>query len=110
MALNVTCVFDEERKYWNMEAEGEVDVATAAQLRALLTQRYEEIPADIVLDMAELCYIDSTGLGVLIGAYGRMKEKGHVIRIVNPRENIAKLLRITCLDKIFGGDINDRSI
>lgn len=107
MALTMTCGFDEASKKWNIKLEGEVDVATATELRALLTKKYEEMPADFALDLSDLCYIDSTGLGVLIGAYGRMKEKGNVIRIEHPRENIAKLLRITSLDKIFGGDIHD---
>lgn len=101
MALQITNSFDKGAQNWNIKIEGEVDVATAAELRALLTDRYQTAPADMVLELSNLCYIDSTGLGVLIGAYGRMQEAGHSIRIINPRENIAKLLRITSLDRIF---------
>lgn len=101
MALQMTHCFNEERKAWTIKADGEIDVATAGGLRTLLADVYEEKTADIIMDMADLCYIDSTGLGVLIGAFGRMQEKGHRILIENPRENIAKLLRITSLDKIF---------
>lgn len=101
MALQIRKSFIESTGMWNLKVDGEIDVATAAELRKLLAIVYEKTPADIVLDMTGLCYIDSTGLGVLIGAYGRMQESGHRILIENPRENIAKLLRITSLDKIF---------
>lgn len=101
MALQTKNSFNSGTKLWNIKVDGEIDVATAADLRKLLTDMYQETQADIVLDMTDLCYIDSTGLGVLIGAYGRMHEEGYGVHIVNPRENIAKLLRITSLDKIF---------
>ncbi|MBR4075177.1 MAG: STAS domain-containing protein, partial [Firmicutes bacterium] len=48
-----------------------------------------------------LSYIDSTGLGVIIGAYGRMKEQGVSVKLLNPAKNVEKLLKITSLDRIF---------
>lgn len=101
MALQTSYSFNDDKKSWNITVNGEVDVANAQELRGLLAQVYKETPADIILDLADLCYIDSTGLGVLIGAYGRMKESGNRVLVKNPRENIDKLLRITSLDKIF---------
>ena len=101
MALQMKHDFSREAGAWKIRVSGEVDVATAGELRSLLADLFLEKQADIVLDMRDLSYIDSTGLGVLIGAYGRMQESGHGIRVEHPRENIAKLLRITSLDKIF---------
>lgn len=101
MELQIKKSFGEVQNLWDVKLSGEVDVSTAGKLRDLLADIFQEKPADIMIDMADLAYIDSTGLGVLIGAFGRMQEKEHSIRIKNPRENIAKLLRITSLDKIF---------
>lgn len=93
--------YQEDQGTWHVNVDGEVDVATAAELRTLLRKLYEEKAADIVLDAETLRYMDSTGLGVLIGAYGRMQEQEHRILIVQPRENIKKLLRVTTLDRLF---------
>ncbi|WP_130863086.1 STAS domain-containing protein [Bacilliculturomica massiliensis] len=101
MALQMKHDFSQEAGVWKVRVSGEVDVATAGGLRGLLADLFQEKQSDIVLDMSDLSYIDSTGLGVLIGAYGRMQESGHGIRVEHPRENIAKLLRITSLDRIF---------
>lgn len=101
MELQIIESFSEAEGTWKIGLGGEVDVSTAGNLRDILSKLFQQKQADIVLDLADLAYIDSTGLGVLIGAFGRMQEKGYGLRIENPRENIAKLLRITSLDKIF---------
>jgi anti-sigma B factor antagonist len=46
-------------------------------------------------------YIDSTGLGILIGALKRLKQEDKDIIISNIRPNVGKLLKITGLDKVF---------
>ncbi|MDR0569781.1 MAG: STAS domain-containing protein [Clostridiales Family XIII bacterium] len=102
MALSVESrLIINEREYWEVKLRGDVDIANAADFRAALREAYFEKPADIIIDASELSYIDSTGLGVIIGAYGRMRDKGHGILIENPKANVKKLLNITSLDKIF---------
>ena len=101
MSLMMQSNFNEEIEKWDLVAEGEVDISTAPQLRAILDNAYQEKQADINLHLDELSYIDSTGLGVIIGAYGRMQENHNKITILNPKENIRKLLSITSLDKIL---------
>ncbi|MDR1571036.1 MAG: STAS domain-containing protein [Clostridiales Family XIII bacterium] len=101
MALTIDCRMIEGEGCWEIKLAGEVDIASAAKFRAALTESYDSRPADVRLDASELCYIDSTGLGVIIGAYGRMQANSHSIRIENPRANVEKLLHITSLDKIF---------
>jgi anti-sigma B factor antagonist len=92
---------NETSEYWKMKLSGEVDIESASKFRTALTEAYSKKPADIVIDASDLNYIDSTGLGVVIGAFGRMNEKGHKIVIEKPRTNIRKLLNITSLDQIF---------
>ena len=102
MSLIVKCeLIAHDGEYWEMALEGEVDVASASKLRNALAEAYLDKPADIYINAEGLSYIDSTGLGVIIGAFGRMKENGHRIVIEEPRENVKKLLNITNLDKIF---------
>lgn len=101
MALQIDSHFDEKTKKWDIVLYGEVDILTAPDLRAALDNNFLENAEDMLLHLDRLNYIDSTGLGVMIGAYARMQEKGKKITLLNPKENIEKLLRITSLDKIF---------
>ena len=65
------------------------------------TKLVEKKPIDIKIDCTDLEYIDSTGLGVLIGVLKRLKVNEKDIYILNPRKNVKKIFDITGLDKIF---------
>jgi len=101
MSLQIKSSFDENVEKWEIDLAGEIDISSAAEFRDLLEKAYKEKKGDIVLRFDNLNYIDSTGLGVIIGAYGKMKEDNRNIKILNPRKNIKKLLTITNLDQIL---------
>lgn len=105
MSLQIQRNYNQELNKWNFCLEGEVDISTASRFRTEIEEAYQKKAADIELDFQHLSYIDSTGLGVMIGAYGRMKEKGNKIVLINPKENIKKLLSITSLDKVLCPEI-----
>lgn len=104
MSLQMQSSYNNELNQWELTAKGEVDISTAPKLREFLDGAYQEKKADILLHLDELNYIDSTGLGVIIGAFGRMQESKNRIRLINPRDNIRKLLSITSLDRILCSD------
>ncbi|MDO8986896.1 MAG: STAS domain-containing protein, partial [Coriobacteriia bacterium] len=54
-----------------------------------------------LVDLEQVGFIDSSGLGVLVGGLRRAKENSGAIRLVCSRENILKIFRITGLDKVF---------
>lgn len=56
---------------------------------------------DVKIDFTNLEYIDSTGLGALIGVLKRLKVNEKDIYIINARKNVKKIFTITGLDKIF---------
>lgn len=101
MSLNIEKGFESEKNLWNVELIGEVDIYTANDLKETLNDLLNENETNIRLDCKELDYIDSTGLGVLIGILKKLKNIEKNIIISNPRSNISKLLKITGLDKIF---------
>jgi len=80
---------------------GEVDVYSAPVLKERLVERMQHGCVDIILDMNEVGFIDSSGLGVLVGALRRVREKSGTLRIVCTRDNVLKIFRITGLDKVF---------
>lgn len=56
---------------------------------------------NVVVDLENLGFIDSSGLGVLVSALRRVKERGGTLRLVCTKESILKIFRITGLDKVF---------
>jgi anti-sigma B factor antagonist len=55
----------------------------------------------VILDLGELRFIDSTGLGSLVGARKRVRESGGELVLTNTAQRIVKLLEITGLDAVF---------
>jgi len=56
---------------------------------------------NVIVDLEQVGFIDSSGLGVLVSALRRARERDGAVRIVCRRDNILKIFRITGLDKVF---------
>jgi anti-sigma B factor antagonist len=80
---------------------GEIDLFTAPELKQVLAEAIESGRTRIVVDLTETTFLDSTALGVLIGAVKRLRSRDGALAIVNVDENIAKTFEITGLDQIF---------
>ena len=57
--------------------------------------------ADVVIDMTDLEYIDSTGIGVLVGLMKKLRTDGKDIKISNAKDNVKRIFKITGLDQII---------
>ncbi len=88
-------------KYILVSISGEVDIYTSQGLKDKLFGIIENNKADIKLDLSELNYIDSTGLGIFVGALKIAKQYDKKILITGLKDNIKKLFVITGLDKVF---------
>ena len=88
-------------------ASGEIDVATSPQLRAELSEVLERVPTSVTVDFTNVSFIDSSGLGVLVGALKRVREHdaGATLRVVHPQDAVRKVFDITGLDGLF--DLRD---
>jgi len=80
---------------------GEVDVYTAPKLREQLVSLVDAGRYDIVVDMEAVEFLDSTGLGVLVGGLKRVRTHDGTLRLVCTQERILKIFRITGLTKVF---------
>jgi len=99
--MNITHKYDSDKNSWEVTLSGEVDVYNAPVLKETLHGLLDEKNTDIIIDCKELKYIDSTGLGVLIGVLKRVKDEDGNITIINLKPYIKKIFTITGLDKIF---------
>jgi anti-sigma B factor antagonist len=84
-----------------LAASGEIDVATAPELHDHLGKLLQDSPELLVVDLADVSFIDSTGLGVLVGAVRDVRAGGGDLRLVVTQPQIIRLLEITGLDEVF---------
>lgn len=84
-----------------LRVTGEIDVYTAPKLRQRLVQLVEDGARHLVVDLSGVEFLDSTGLGVLVGGLKRMRALSGSFALVCDQERILKIFRITGLDRIF---------
>src|SRR5215469_7034387 len=85
-----------------VDVEGEIDVYTAPRLRELLIDQVNDGKHQIVVNMEKVEFLDSTGLGVLVGGLKRVRAHDGSLDLVCTQERILKIFRITGLTKVFG--------
>lgn len=85
-----------------IEVQGEIDVYTSPKVKEIITELIEKGNYNLVINLEGVRYIDSTGLGVLIGALKKVREKEGSINLVCNNPQIKKIFNITGLVKIFG--------
>lgn len=85
----------------NITLSGEIDIYTAPELKEKIYKIADSHKSDLQIDCADLEYIDSTGLGIFVGALKKVKSYDKQIYIVNLKENIKKLFVLTGLEKLF---------
>ena len=90
-----------EAGHYVIAARGEIDLFTAPELKQVITEAIESGERRVAIDLSEVSFLDSTALGVLIGAVKRLRSRDGVLTIVNTDANIAKTFEITGLDQIF---------
>jgi anti-sigma B factor antagonist len=84
-----------------LEVAGEVDVYTAPKLREKLVELVGDGHYKIIVDMTKVEFLDSTGLGVLVGGLKRVRSHDGSLALVCNQERILKIFRITGLTKVF---------
>jgi anti-sigma B factor antagonist len=90
-----------ERGSWVIELAGEVDLYTAPELKQELIRIIDSGAKVVVVDLEETTFIDSTTLGVLLGAVKRLRPAGGSLLLVCSDRNIRKIFEITLLDRVF---------
>ena len=91
-----------EKRFEVVDVEGEIDVYTAPRLRELLIDLVNNGHYQLVVNMEKVEFLDSTGLGVLVGGLKRVRAHDGSLDLVCTQERILKIFRITGLTKVFG--------
>jgi anti-sigma B factor antagonist len=80
---------------------GEIDVYTAPKLRDKITELVGSGSYDLVVDLEGVEFLDSTGLGVLVGGLKKVRAHDGSLQLVCTQDRLLKIFRITGLAKVF---------
>ncbi len=87
-----------------IELGGEVDVYTSPRLKQEMVDLLNRGLVNLIVDLNGVKYLDSTGLGVLIGGLKRARERDGDLRLICDNMRILRIFEITGLTKIFDID------
>lgn len=99
MNLEIKHRAEEERHY--LFIDGEIDVYTAEKLKNALVPLTEIKGSEVIVDLSNVNYIDSTGLGIFIGALKSTNKYESHFKLTGMIERVRKLFQITGLDEVI---------
>ncbi|MCC5876387.1 MAG: STAS domain-containing protein [Candidatus Sumerlaeia bacterium] len=98
----VELVFEGNDEKLNVKVIGDIVADSAGELRESILQLLSRKPEEICLDLAEMPFIDTSGLGVLIGLRTHLKKHSVKLTIINPQDRVLHVFRLTQISKLFG--------
>ncbi|MBK7826461.1 STAS domain-containing protein [Nannocystis sp.] len=81
--------------------EGTLDVMTAPELRTVVDQLVNERRQSVTLELSSLRLIDSSGVGVIVSLFKRIRANGGQVKIVGLRDQPRAIFRLLRLDRVF---------
>ncbi len=85
-----------------IDVQGEIDMYTAPRLRELVINLVSKGSYQLVVNLDKVGFLDSAGLGVLVGGLKRVRAHDGSLDLVCTQQRILKILKITGLTQIFG--------
>lgn len=92
---------EEKNNHLLVKLIGDLDVYSKEDFAKFCDESLKNTDTDFIIDLEKLDYIDSTGLGMFINIYKDQKEKEKSVKIINAKENIKKLFKITDISDLF---------
>jgi anti-sigma B factor antagonist len=84
-----------------VRVHGDLDVELSSQLRDCIAGLVDDGARELVVELGEVPFCDSSGLGVLVGAHRRMTAVGGHVAVAHPSPAVRHLLELSGLDRIF---------
>lgn len=97
---NITVDVQNSNNEFTISVNGEIDLNSVSSLEKAINDAIAQ-KKDVIIDMSHVRFIDSTGIGLLVQTYKNLQQIGNKITILNARENVRKVFKITCLEDTF---------
>ena len=99
---NNSLKFDFNNGVLRVAIVGEINHHNAVFVRQEIDEKIQELNSkNLVLDLADAPFIDSSGLGLIMGRYQRMQELGGILTVANPSAEHKKLFKLAGLNKLI---------
>lgn len=96
----VTCQKKDDTLY--VVIGGDIDHHSAKYIRETIDREiFQARPHAMVLELSRVDFMDSSGLGLILGRYTRMREIGGVLKLKNPTPQTMKILALAGVDKLI---------
>ncbi|WP_419882738.1 anti-sigma factor antagonist [Peribacillus sp. B-H-3] len=99
--MNINIDVQDSNSQVEVQVKGEIDAYTAPKLRESLFPLSEQNQISLVIDLSEVSYMDSTGLGVFVGLFKSVKAHDGKFRLIGLSERLRRLFDITGLADII---------
>jgi anti-sigma B factor antagonist len=94
-------VEDTDPEETKLSIDGTLDAVTAPELRGVVDKIVNDRPKSVVLDLSSLRLIDSSGVGVIVSLFKRVRANGGQVRIHGLRDQPRAIFRLLRLDRVF---------
>ena len=85
-----------------IKLRGEIDHHSAVAVRSAIdTMIHSKLPKELIVDMSAVDFMDSSGLGLIMGRYNTMKEIGGEIKVADPSPGTEKIMRLAGMERII---------
>ncbi len=85
-----------------IKIDGEIDAESAAQMRRRIDIEYDELGVrDMIFDMSSVSFMDSSGIGMMIGRYKKVRAIGGRIKVFGADKNVGRIIELSGLGQII---------
>ena len=92
---------NEDKDHTVLTAAGEIDLSTSGELDSAVVAALAHGTVHLTLDLSEVTFLDSSGLGVIVKALKRAKEAGTTFDVVAGNDRVLKVFKLTGLDAVI---------
>ena len=82
-------------------ARGRMNAMTAPAMKSRIKELIDEGRTEIVCDLREVSFVDSSGLSALVSGLKATREQGGFLRVAGANEQVARIFKLTMLDRVF---------
>jgi len=94
-------VTHKEGNVFIFKVDGDIDCFTVPQLKEAVRQQLEKGPSHMIIDLADVTYVDSSAIGFFVSTHQRMEKQGYGLGLVNVKKETMQLLKLTYVDQIL---------
>lgn len=98
----MNCLRTDTETETRLQIEGAVDALTAPEIRPIFDKVVADGRPRVVVDLAQVTMIDSSGVGAVVSLFKRVKAQGGQMQVVGAKDQPLSVLKLLKLDKVFG--------